>query len=189
MGRRHERFGTALLGAELPQRTQPVFEVVSLRNLAVSDGLNIDSHDLETLTGMGHAKQVASGCSSHLATHDDTVPGDEHLLDLKPHVRDGLGKASDHLDRSITTPAFTRQIAPARLVVRREDLFLQGSHIALDGLVEQAVPWRNGGARLRGGQVLCRGGASVGQQTGGEYELSECFHDSSLGWRYKRPVC
>src|ERR1700730_13355577 len=75
-----KRFGSALLGAELTQRTQPVFEVVSPRNLAVSDGLNIDSHDLETLAGMGHAKQVAGGRSSHLAAHDDTVPGDEHFL-------------------------------------------------------------------------------------------------------------
>src|SRR5712691_5532758 len=189
MGRRHERFGSALLGAELPQRTQPVFEVVSLGNLAVSDGLNIDGHDPEALAGMGHAKQVASGCSSHLAAHDDTVPGDEDFLDLKLHVRDGLRKASDHLDRCITTPAFTRQVAPARLVVRREDLFLQGFHIALDWLVKEAIPWRNGGARLWLGQALCRGGASGGKQTGGEYELSELFHDFSLGWRFKRPVC
>src|ERR1700720_2520053 len=86
MGRRHERFWSALLGAELTQRTQPVFDVVSLRNLAVSDGLNIDGHDLETLARMRHAKQVASGCSRHLAAHDDTVPGDEHFLDLKLHV-------------------------------------------------------------------------------------------------------
>src|SRR3984893_15067600 len=173
-----ERFWEGLLGAELPERTQPIFDVVSSRYLAVSDGLNIDGHDLEALAGMGHAKQVASGCSSHLAAHDYTVPGDQDFLDLKPHVGDGLGKASDHLDRCITAPAFTRQIAPARLVVRREDLFLQGFHIALDGLVEQAVPWRNGGARLCLGQALSRCGASGGQQTGGDYEMSEFFHAS-----------
>src|SRR2546427_36167 len=188
-GRCHERFGNALLGAELPQGTQPVFEMVSPGYLAVSDGLNIDGHDLEALAALGHAKQVASGCSSHLAAYDDTVPGDEDFLDLKPHVGDGLGKASDHLDRCITTPAFTRQITPARLVVRREDLFLQGFHIALDGLVEQAVPWRNGGARLCLGQALSRGGACDGQQTGGEYELSELFHDFPLGWRFNRLAC
>jgi hypothetical protein len=113
----------------------------------------------------------------------------EHFLDLKPHVGDGLGKASDHLDRCITTPTFTRQIAPGRLVVRREDLFLQGSHIAFDGLVEQAVPRRNGGARLCRGQALCRGSASGGQQTGGEYELNELFHDFPLGWRFNRLAC
>src|SRR5713101_1697110 len=125
---------------------------------------------------MRHTKQVASGCSRHLAAHDDTVPGDEDFLDLKLHVGDGLGKASNHLDRRITTPAFTRQITRARLVVRREDLFLQGFHIALDGLVEQAVPWRNGGARLCLGQALSRGGAGGGQQAGGEYEVSDFFH-------------
>jgi hypothetical protein len=60
-------------------------------------------------------------------------------------------------------------------------LFLQGFHVALDGLVEQAVPRRNGRARLRLGQALCRGGASIGQQTGGEYEVSEFFHAFPLG--------
>src|SRR5712692_2392594 len=103
---RRIRTGGTLLGPELPQRTQPIFEVVSLGNFAVSHGLNIDGHDPEVLASMGHPKQVASGCSSHLGAHDDTVPGDEDFLDLKLHVRDGLRKASDHLDRCITAPAF-----------------------------------------------------------------------------------
>jgi hypothetical protein len=61
-------------------------------------------------------------------------------------------------------------------------LFLQGFHIALDGLVEEAVPWRNGGASLCLGQALSRCGASGGQQGGGEeYELSEFFHAFPLG--------
>src|SRR5437879_6687749 len=94
-GRCHERFGNALLGAELRQSTQPILEVVSPGYLAVLDGLNIDGHDLEAVAGVGHAKQVASGCSSELAAHADTVPGDEDFLDLKLHVGDGLGKASD----------------------------------------------------------------------------------------------
>jgi hypothetical protein len=68
-------------------------------------------------------------------------------------------------------------------------LFLQGFHIAFDGLVEQAVPGRNGGARLCRGQALCRSRASGGQQTDGEYELSELFHDFPLGWRFNRLAC
>jgi hypothetical protein len=80
-----------LLGAQLPQGTEPGFEVVGPDKLAVSDGLNID-----------------------------TIPGDEDFLDVELHVGDGFGKASDHFDRGIAAPAFAGQIAPARLVVRGE---------------------------------------------------------------------
>jgi hypothetical protein len=31
--------------------------------------------------------------------------------------------------------------------------------------------------------------ASGGQQTGGEYELNELFHDFPLGWRFNRLAC
>src|SRR5258708_33776985 len=89
---------------------------------------------------MRHTKQVSRGRSRYLAAYDDTIPGDEDFLNVELHVGDGFGKASDHFDRGITAPAFGGQIAPARLVVRGEDLFLGGLHIALDWLVEQAGP-------------------------------------------------
>src|SRR5882672_5704811 len=129
-----------LLGAQLPQGTEPVFEVVGPGNLAVSNGLNIDRHDPEALAAMRHTEEIPSRCSRHLTAYDDTIPGDEDFLNVELHVGDGFGKASDHFDRGITAPAFGGQIAPARLVVRGEDLFLECLHIALDWLVEQAVP-------------------------------------------------
>src|ERR1700682_1595442 len=49
-----------LLGAELPQRTEPVFHMESSGNLAVFNGLNIDRHHPETFSGVRHAKEVAS---------------------------------------------------------------------------------------------------------------------------------
>src|SRR5258708_35666561 len=97
---------------------------------------------------MRHTKQVSRGRSRYLAAYDDTVPGDEDFLDVELHVGDGFGKASDHFDRGITAPAFAGQIAPARLVVRGEDLLLERVHIALDGLVEQAVPAGDRAARV-----------------------------------------
>ena len=114
--------------------------------------------------------------SSHLAAYDDAIPGDENFLDLELHVGDGLGKASDHFDRGITAPAFAGQIARARLVVRGEDLLLERLHIALDGLVEQAVPGGDHGARLDLGQTLCRGGKESGQDGDDGDELSEPLH-------------
>ena len=52
MGRRHEHLGSVLFGAELSQRAQPVFEVVSPGDLAIFDGLNINGQDLDTLAGI-----------------------------------------------------------------------------------------------------------------------------------------
>src|SRR5467141_1674565 len=171
-----------LLGAKLPQGTEPVFDVVGSDNLAVFDGLNIDRHDPEALSGMGHTEEIPSRCSRHLTAYDDTIRGDEDFLDVELHVGDGLGKASDHFDRGITAPAFAGQIAPARLVVRGEDLFLQCLHIALDGLVEQAVPGGDDGARLCLCQALCRDGKRSHEQGGGgDDELSEPFHGVLLG--------
>src|SRR2546427_9980077 len=100
------RVCSRLLGAQLPQGTEPVFEVVGPGNLAVSDGLNIDRHDPEALAAMGHTEEIPSGCSRHLTAYDDTIPGDEDFLDVELHVGDRLGKASDHFDRGIMAPAF-----------------------------------------------------------------------------------
>src|SRR5207302_8859153 len=94
------------LGAKLPDGTEPVFEVVGPGNLAVSDGLNIDRHDPEALAGMGHTEEIPSRCSRHLTAYDDTIPGNENFLDVERHVRDGLGKTSDHFDRGMAAPAF-----------------------------------------------------------------------------------
>ena len=102
-----------LLGAQLSQGAEPVFEVVGPGNLAVSDGLNIDRHDPEALAAMGHTEEVSSRCARHLAPYDDTIPGDKNFLDVELHVGDGFGKASDHFDRGITAPTFAWQIAPA----------------------------------------------------------------------------
>src|SRR6266478_4416690 len=113
-----------LLGAQLPQGTEPVFEVVGPGNLAVSDGLDIDRHDPEALARMGRPEEIPRWCSRHLTAYDDAIPGDDDLLDVELHVGDGPGKSSDHLDRGITAPALARQIAPARLVIRGEDLLL-----------------------------------------------------------------
>src|ERR1700680_1999619 len=136
------------LGAELPQRTEPVFHVVGLGNLAVLDGLNIDGHDLEALTGVRHAKELAGWRAGDLATHNYAVAGDEYFSDLKLHVGDGFGKISNHLDRRFTTPAFARQIAGARFVVGSKHLLLDGFDIASSSHVEQAVPGCDDGAGL-----------------------------------------
>src|SRR3989475_11540003 len=90
-----------LLGAQLPQGTEPVFEVVGPGNLAVSDGLNIDRHDPEALAAMGHTEEIPSRCSRHLTAYDDAVPDDEYFLDLERHVSDGRGKTSHPLRRSM----------------------------------------------------------------------------------------
>src|SRR6267142_2333766 len=165
-----------LLAAQLPEGAEPVFEVVGPGNLAVSDGLNVDRHDPEALATMGHAEEIARRCSRHLTAYDDALPGDEDFLDLELHVGDGFGKASDHFDRGIASPAFAGQIAPARLVVRGEDVFLERLHIALDGLVEQAVPGGDHRARLGLGQTLGRDGQGSGQHGGGGDESSEPLH-------------
>src|SRR5260370_37048210 len=135
---------TSLLGAELSQRTEPVFEMVGPGNLAVLDGLDVDRHDPEALSGMRHTKEVPGRCSGDLAPDDDPIPRDQHFLDLESHVGDRLGKASDHLDRRITAPAFAGQITRTGLIVRSEHLFLQSFHITLDGLVERSEERRVG---------------------------------------------
>src|SRR5258705_6072262 len=102
----------ALLDAELPHRTKPVFEMVGPGNLAVLDGLDVDRHDPEALAGMGHAEEVPGRSSGYLAANDDTIPGDQNFLDLEPHIGDRLGETCDHLNRRITAPAFAGQITP-----------------------------------------------------------------------------
>src|SRR5439155_8959675 len=147
-----------------------------------------DGHAPEALAGVGHTEEIPSRCSSHFTAYDDTVPGNENFLDLELHVGDGLRKASDHFDRGIAAPAFAWQIAPARLVVRGEDLLLQGLHIALNRLVEQAVPGGDHGARLRLGETLCRGGRGTGQHDGGDDELSEPLHGVALDRGCLKPL-
>src|SRR5207244_4838536 len=162
--------------AQLRQGTEPVFEVVGPGNLAVSDGLDIDGDDTEALAAVWHTEEIPRRCSRHLTAYDDTIAGDEDFLDVELHVGDGFAKASDHFDRGITAPAFAGQIAPARLVVRGEDLFLQRLHIALDWLVEQAVPGGDDGARLSLCEALCRDGQRGREQDGGGNESSEPLH-------------
>src|SRR5258708_19663374 len=83
-----------LLGAQLPQGTEPVFEVVGPGNLAVSDGLNIDRHDPEALAAMGHTEEIPSRCSRHLPAYDDTVPGHQAFLHLELLSGAPFGNAS-----------------------------------------------------------------------------------------------
>src|SRR6266851_1753895 len=170
----------ALLGAELSQRTEPVFEMVGPGNLAVLDGLDVDRHDPEALSGMRYTKEVPRRCSGDLAPDDDTIPRDQNFLDLESHVGDRLCKASDHLDRRITAPAFAGQITPTGFIVRSEHLFLQCFHITLDGLVEQAVPRSNDGTCLRLRQTLCRGGHGAREQTRDDGELKQYLHGDLL---------
>src|SRR6266446_4606368 len=85
---------------------------------------------LKLLPLWGTPKRSPAGVPVTSPRTDDTVPGDEEFLDVELHVGDGFGKASDHFDRGITAPAFAGQIAPARLVVRGEDLLLERVHIA-----------------------------------------------------------
>src|SRR4029077_487401 len=171
----------ALLGAELSQRTYPVFEMVGPGNLAVLDGLDVDRHDPEALAGMRHSEEVPGRGSGDLAPDDDPIPGDQDFLDLESHVGDRLGKASDHLDRRITAPAFAGQITPTGFIVRSEHLFLQCFHITLDGLVEQAVPRGYGGTRLRLRQTLGRGGHGAREQSRDDGERKEHLH-GDLPW-------
>jgi len=95
---------------------------------------------IESSCPYGAHEEIARRCSGDLAAYDDPIARDKDFLNVEFHVRDRLGKASDNLDRCLTAPAFGEQIARARLVVRSEDLFLECVHIALDRLVEQAVP-------------------------------------------------
>src|SRR4029453_18495922 len=137
-----------LLCAKLSQSTEPVFEVVGPRDLAVLDRLDIYRHDPKALARMRHTEEIAGRCSRDLAPDDDPVAGDEDFLDVELHIWDRLGEAADDPDGVVTAPALARKIPPARLVVGRKDLFLQRLHIALDRLVEQRVPRRDDGAGL-----------------------------------------
>jgi hypothetical protein len=97
----------------------------------------------ETFTGERHAKQVASWCACHLAAHDHTIAGDEHFLDIKLHVRDGVREIRDNLYGRVAAPTFARQITRAGFIIGGKDLFLYGFDIASADDVEQAVPWGN----------------------------------------------
>src|SRR2546425_264124 len=116
---------SSLLCAKLSQRTEPVFKVVGPSDLAIFDGLYIDRHDPKALAGMRHTKKIASRRSGYLAANDDPIAGDEDFLDVELHVGDRLGKATDDFDGGLTAPALARQIPPAGLVVRGEDLLLR----------------------------------------------------------------
>jgi hypothetical protein len=109
-------------------------------NLAVFDGLNIDRHYPEALSGVRHTEEVTSGRAGHITAHDHAVASDKHFLDVKHHVGDGVRKISNHLNRRLATPAFARQIARAGFIIGGKDLLLNGFDIASAGDVEQAVP-------------------------------------------------
>src|SRR5438309_154716 len=167
---------SSLLCAKLSQRTEPVFKVVGPSDLAIFDGLYIDRHDPKALAGMRHTKKIASRRSGYLAANDDPIAGDEDFLDVELHVGDRLGKATDDFDGGLTAPALARQIPPAGLVVRGKDLLLQRPHIALDRLVEQYIPGRDHGARLRLRQCLCGGGHRNRHDDRGHDELGKPLH-------------
>src|SRR5271156_1851667 len=81
------------LRAKLPDRAEPVFHVVGLGDLAVLDGLDIDGHDPEALTGVRHPKYVARGRARDFAAHDYAIAGDQHFLDIEFHVGERGGEA------------------------------------------------------------------------------------------------
>src|SRR2546428_347763 len=144
--------------------------------LAISDGLYIDRHDPKALAGMRQTKKITSRRAGYLAANDDPIAGDEDFFDVELHVGDRLGKATDDFDGGLTAPALARQIPPAGLVVRGEDLLLQRPHIALDRLVEQYIPGRDHGARLRLRQCLCGGGHRNRHDDRGHDELGKPLH-------------
>src|SRR4029434_202810 len=104
--------------------------------------------------GVCPTKESARRCSGDLAAYDDPIARDKDFLNVEFHVRDRLGKAADNLDRCLTTPAIAGQIAPARLVVGRQNLLLQRLHVALNRLVEQLIPRSDGCPRLRLSECL-----------------------------------
>src|SRR5882724_5707884 len=165
-----------LLCAKLSQSTEPVFEMVGPGDLAVLDRLDIYRHDPKALARMRHPEELAGRCSRDLAADDDPVAGDEHFLDVELHIRDRLAEATDDSDGVVTAPALARKIPPARLVVRRKDLFLQRLHIALDRLVKQHVPRPDDGAGLRLCQRLSRTSDRDRQDGDGNDQFSELFH-------------
>jgi hypothetical protein len=142
-----------LLGAELPDGAEPVFHVEGFCDFAVPDGLDIDGHDPKTLAGMRHAEQFARGCARDLATYDHAIARDQHFLDVEFHVRNGVGKVRDHLDRGLATPALARQIARTGFVIFGQDLLLNGPDVAPAGNIEQAVPGRDDRAGLLFGEA------------------------------------
>src|ERR1700722_20932727 len=102
-----------LLGAELPERAEPVLEVVRLGDLAVLDGLNVDRHHSKTLAGMGRAKKGAGGRAGHLAAHDHSIASHEHFFYVELHVGNRSRETSHDFDRGIPPPALRRQIPRA----------------------------------------------------------------------------
>src|SRR5262245_36316294 len=114
-----------LLCPKLSQRTEPVLEVVGSSDLAIFDRLYVDGHDPKALARMRDPEEIAGRRPGDLAAHHDSIASDEDLLDVELHVGNGLGEATDDLDGGLTAPALARQIPPARLVVRGEDLLLQ----------------------------------------------------------------
>src|SRR5437667_42993 len=130
----------------------------------------------KALDRYGRVDEIAGRCPAHLAADDDPVAGDEDFLDVELHIWDRLGEAADHSDRVVTAPALARKIPPARLVVRRKDLFLQRLHVALDRLVEQRVPRGDDGAAMRLCQRLSRTSDRDRQDGDGNDQFSELFH-------------
>ncbi len=122
--------------------------MVGLGDPAVANCLYVDCHDPEALAGMGSAEQRAGWSTGDLAADDHPVARDEYFVYLKLQVGDRCRKATNDLDGGFAPPAFARQVTGAGLVVRCQTLFLQLSHVSLDGQIEQPVPGLNNGSRL-----------------------------------------
>jgi hypothetical protein len=97
----------SLLRSELSQGAQPIFHVISPRDLSVPDSLNIDCHDAKAFSRRWQAEEIMSRRSPNLATYDNAISRYEHLLDVELHVRDRVRKITDHLDRGIAAPTLT----------------------------------------------------------------------------------
>ena len=54
-----------LLGAELLQRSGPIFDVVGCDDLTILHGVNVNVHYIEGLARRFHAKEIAGGRSRH----------------------------------------------------------------------------------------------------------------------------
>ncbi len=145
MGRRHERFGNALLGAELLQSTQPMFD---LGNLAVFDGLSAGaSSDIEVLfDGLPGPIDLALDLTTRTMywtdrgdpprgntvnrARMDSAPGRRKDPEIVfTHLMEGIGLALDIKNQRIFMSDFAGSVYSARLdgSNRRLLLFAQGN--------------------------------------------------------------
>src|SRR5216683_1474847 len=76
-----------LLNPQLTQCAKPILHMIGLGNLAVANGLHVDGHDSEALSGMRSTEEHARWGTSHLAADDHSVARNEDFVNLKLQIR------------------------------------------------------------------------------------------------------